>query len=180
MSRRRPKDTGGGEMPDLPITPMLDMSFQLLLFLIPFFQPAPLEGQMDLNLPAVGEAKAKSPDEVDQKAKSDIDVDLPSEVTVVVNTAREGASVGVLSRVAIQTREGTEIAINDDARWESSLQKELEKIRRGKDVSNLDDIKIQADSRLKYDFIIKVMDACSRAGFKRIGFAPPPDLGGGS
>ena len=46
---------------DLPriITPMLDMSFQLLAFFIIMFHPSALEGQMALNLPAAGEAKAK-------------------------------------------------------------------------------------------------------------------------
>src|SRR5260370_3347396 len=128
MSRRRPKDTGGGDMPDLPITPMLDMSFQLLLFLIPFFQPAPLEGQMDLHLPAVGEAKATAPDEVDPKAPSDTTVDLPSEVTVIVNTAREGGSVGIISRILVQTRP-KEIPIpNDDVRGETYLLAALDKL----------------------------------------------------
>src|SRR5882762_9919615 len=37
--------------PDLPITPMLDMSFQLLAFFIMTFKPAPTEGQIALALP---------------------------------------------------------------------------------------------------------------------------------
>src|SRR5262245_36396794 len=37
--------------PDLPITPMLDMSFQLLAFFIMTFQPTPTEGQIALTLP---------------------------------------------------------------------------------------------------------------------------------
>jgi len=37
--------------PDLPITPMLDMSFQLLAFFIMTFQPSPTEGQIALTLP---------------------------------------------------------------------------------------------------------------------------------
>lgn len=37
--------------PDLPITPMLDMSFQLLAFFIMTFKPADPEGQMLLALP---------------------------------------------------------------------------------------------------------------------------------
>ncbi len=37
--------------PDLPITPMLDMSFQLLAFFIMTFKPAPTEGQIMLTLP---------------------------------------------------------------------------------------------------------------------------------
>jgi biopolymer transport protein ExbD len=37
--------------PDLPITPMLDMSFQLLAFFILTFKPAPTEGQIAMTLP---------------------------------------------------------------------------------------------------------------------------------
>lgn len=37
--------------PDLPITPMLDMSFQLLAFFIMTFKVAPTEGQIMLTLP---------------------------------------------------------------------------------------------------------------------------------
>jgi biopolymer transport protein ExbD len=37
--------------PDLPITPMLDMSFQLLAFFIMTFKPVPTEGQIALTLP---------------------------------------------------------------------------------------------------------------------------------
>jgi hypothetical protein len=29
---------------------------------------------------------------------------------------------------------------------------------------------------LKYAFVAQVMDVCCKAGFKNIGFAPPPDL----
>jgi biopolymer transport protein ExbD len=39
--------------PELPITPMLDMSFQLLAFFILTFNPAPTEGQIALALPAL-------------------------------------------------------------------------------------------------------------------------------
>jgi biopolymer transport protein ExbD len=37
--------------PDLPITPMLDMTFQLLAFFIMTFKPMPTEGQIALTLP---------------------------------------------------------------------------------------------------------------------------------
>src|SRR5947209_14965618 len=42
--------------PDLPITPMLDMSFQLLSFFILTFHPMPTEGQLSVNLPKIDAA----------------------------------------------------------------------------------------------------------------------------
>lgn len=169
----RNKSGGGSEAPEIPITPMLDMSFQLLLFLIPFFKPVPIEGQMDLNLPGGGEAKPQVPEQVDPKAESDMEVKQPSEVTVVVSTAREGPSVGLISRIVVQNKD-KEVAIPEDAKWEKALLGELKRMRDSKDLGNKDDITIRADKKLKYDFVVRVMDICSQAGFKGHGFAPPP------
>ena len=52
MSRRKKKKEPQIDI-TLPITPMLDMSFQLLSFFILTFKPMPTEGQMAINLPKV-------------------------------------------------------------------------------------------------------------------------------
>jgi biopolymer transport protein ExbD len=36
--------------------------------------------------------------------------------------------------------------------------------------------KIESDGWLKYAKLVEVMDACIEAGFKQVGFAPPPEL----
>ncbi len=51
LRRNRHRTTTDFVEPDLPITPMLDMSFQLLAFFIMTFKPAPTEGQIALMLP---------------------------------------------------------------------------------------------------------------------------------
>src|SRR5690349_24984076 len=51
--RRRKQVEGGQEVNfSLMVTPMLDMTFQLLAFFIITFRPTPLEGQMSLMLAA--------------------------------------------------------------------------------------------------------------------------------
>ena len=45
------------------ITPMLDMAFQIFAFFIVIYHPSQLEGQMLLNLPDVGQAKAAKPED---------------------------------------------------------------------------------------------------------------------
>ena len=35
-------------------------------------------------------------------------------------------------------------------------------------------IKIKGDGRLRYRYVAEAMDACTRAGFNNVGFAPPP------
>ena len=56
MRRRELKADKGVEI-DLPIVPFLDMSFQILFFFIMSYHPSALEGQMDLSLPAAGDAE---------------------------------------------------------------------------------------------------------------------------
>lgn len=51
LSHKRKRASTDFVEPDLPITPMLDMSFQLLAFFIMTFKPAPTEGQIMLTLP---------------------------------------------------------------------------------------------------------------------------------
>ena len=56
--------------PDLPITPMLDMSFQLLAFFIMTFKPADTEGQIALTLPKdEGDKSATSPPSITDDKK---------------------------------------------------------------------------------------------------------------
>src|SRR5205085_7426088 len=53
----------------LPITPMLDMTFQLMFFFLTTFNPSSVkEGQMDMSLPANGTAAATTHQEVDPHA----------------------------------------------------------------------------------------------------------------
>jgi biopolymer transport protein ExbD len=164
-------------MPPLPITPMLDMSFQLLLFLIPFFRPAPLEGQMDLNLPAQGEAKAQTKDQVDEKSESDVDIKIPCEVTVIVSTARDGNAVGAVQRIEVQNKEKS-IPL-DSNHWQDHLLQTMQKLHEMKDLGNKDEVSIKSDKKVRYDFVIQVMDICAKAGFRGTSFAPPTDAGAG-
>src|SRR6478752_6547702 len=53
--------------PDLPITPMLDMSFQLMAFFIFTFRPMPTEGQIAMSLPAEKGGAADIPSATDDK-----------------------------------------------------------------------------------------------------------------
>ena len=52
----------------------------------------------------------------------------------------------------------------------------LQKLARREGLSNKEGIKIQGDGRLKWSKIISIMDTCRKAGFRDVGFAPPPDL----
>lgn len=150
------------------ITPMLDMTFQLLFFLILTFKPSNLqEGRMDFNLPSSGEAKAKVQPE--NPTPSDSELALPAQITVLIKTVRDGINDGNISALVVKTTDG-ETAIPNLERLEAYLK------AKHAEVSNKEDIKIEAESKLKYACVIDVMDICLRAGFKAVGFNPPPDI----
>jgi len=152
------------------ITPMLDLAFQVLLFFIMTYHPSQLEeGQMNLSLPDSAQTQAAKADQADPKNSMPGDLELPSEVTVLVKTQRGGASQGGISEITVQESQGQHPVA--DAQ---ELGKYLAKARTS--LSNQNDIKIQADSKLKYAYVMEVMDMCTRAGFRNVSFGPPPDL----
>src|SRR5258707_14454798 len=90
---------------DLPITPMLDLAFQVLLFFILTYHPSQLEGQMDLNLPDAAQARVADPKDVRPDNSTPGNLELPSEITVIVKTHHDGTDQGAISQIAVQERE---------------------------------------------------------------------------
>lgn len=115
---------------------------------------------MDFHLPAVGEAKATQPDASD--------AELPR-VTVSVRLDPERAKVGAIKSIVVQTPRAEKSVSNIEA-----LEPYLKSIRA--ELANETDVMIIADAKIRYADVIQVMDACIRAGFNRVSFAPPPDL----
>ena len=170
MTTRRHKAEAAPEV-NLPITPMLDMAFQLLTFFIFTYHPSGLEGQMDLNLPSEKTAAAKEKEQVDPLSKPDRAQDLvpPSDLTVNVRTQQDGATKGEMSALTLEQASGQKPVDNLKA-----LEAELSEARK---TTPNDAIKIQGDGKLKWSAIVQVMDVCRRAGFNNISFVPPPDFG---
>src|SRR6266704_1912795 len=87
--------------PELPITPMLDMSFQILFFFVMTYHPSALEGQLDLHLPAQPNERG-----ITQPGQ----LDLPTDVTVVVGTQRDGLNHGGIGQLVVQSLSGEKVA----------------------------------------------------------------------
>jgi biopolymer transport protein ExbD len=169
MARRHKGDPPGDVV--LAITPMLDLTFQLLFFFIVIYHPSALEGQMDMALPAHSENKAEKPEDVLKPNESN-QPELPADLTILLKTQNGGEQTGLITQIIVRDRAGdTNIPVDDKF---EALEKYLGKAKEG--LTNKEDIKIEGDSRLKWFYIVKVMDVCRKAGFK-IGFGPPPDMG---
>jgi biopolymer transport protein ExbD len=170
MSSRRGGDQGSKVT--LPITPMLDMTFQLLFFFIMSFNPSPIEGQMDMSLPADAEAVAKDQKDVKKDSKTDkVPDDFPSDLTVKVRTRIDGTNDGEISALSVSAMGGTEQPMDDIA----ALKRYLTTKREG--LTNKESLKLQGDGKLKVRHIMAVMDACRQCGFVNISMVPPEDLG---
>jgi len=163
----------------VPITPMLDMTFQLLFFFLVFFHSAALEGQMDLALPTdtpkMAQENPKSPDD----APGDPDPEEPPEVTVIVRAIQgdDPRTLGQISEISVQLKEGLTPIREEGADTERLLVLLQEHLRKAREtLGNQRDVMIRGERKLKWQYVVKVRDACQKAGFSNAHFSPPPDV----
>jgi biopolymer transport protein ExbD len=169
-----------GSKVQVPITPMLDMTFQLLFFFLLNYHPTAAEGQMDLALPTekpkVSSTNTSSPVE---KALGD-ELDEPPEVTVIIKSVQgdDSERSGQISAISVQLKEAaTAIEVPEGGSVRDlmkALQDHLAKVR--ETVGNKTDIMMKGERKLKWQYVVKVRDACEKAGFTNAHFAAPSDL----
>ncbi len=68
---------------EIPITPMLDMAFQLLTFFILTYRPAPSEGQFSMNLLPAQKAIDISKDQAKEESNPALEASLRTLKTVL-------------------------------------------------------------------------------------------------
>jgi biopolymer transport protein ExbD len=202
MSGRRDRSDPPTEV-NLPITPMLDMAFQLLMYFILTYHPSAMEGQMDLSMPQknITQNTTGAP-----SMMSDPDKERDPEIALDLNVRVQAQQVGYtitledsgvntpmanldvlgkhLEKVFLQKATGINerVAGLVGADRSAALKEELKKVG----------LKLQPDSKLKVGSVMEVMDACRLAGiraFKEAGldvgrlnivnvsYAAPADLG---
>lgn len=85
-SHKRHKAEAAPEV-ELPITPMLDMAFQLLTFFIFTYHPSGMEGQMELSLPSKIEKAAHTADQIkpDTAPETEPEIQLDLSVNIEPN-----------------------------------------------------------------------------------------------
>lgn len=152
MRRKRPKIPL--VEPDLPITPMLDMSFQLMAFFLLTFRPMPVEAQLALALP-------KEDGGPSQVAPS-LDPTADEELIVQVYAADNGS----LADITAAPQTGSFSLGQDTGALFKYLQDKAGAARLEKKTPPR--LKIEIAERLNYQYVIKLIDEARRAGFDRI------------
>jgi biopolymer transport protein ExbD len=200
MSRKRkPPESSKGVQMGLIITPMLDMSFQILAFFIMTYHPSALEGHIPGLLappekPATkGEKNVPDPEILPSIPEDDLLKDLDGAVTVYVKAMVKDQEPkwrleGTASHYFIKTNVDANPVLLADVtecdkegidrkKWDEVIIRRLEtKLKElgGKDTKA--NLKIAGDGGLKQQYIMSAYDAGKKAGFAKIHFVPPPVL----
>jgi biopolymer transport protein ExbD len=139
------KNIQKSEGPEIPITPMLDMAFQLLTFFVLTYRPAPSEGQIIMNLlpaqPATA-IKAEAPSEKPSDA-------LPASLRTLPTILKAGAG-GRLEQIMVGE---TPLATDTKA-----LEAELDKYFSDPDLP-FEQTMLKVDPRLRYSELMRVMNS---------------------
>ena len=159
MSKKHKPGTDFVE-PDLPITPMLDMSFQLMAFFIFTFRPAPTEGQIAMSLPKQEGGESAIPSPTDEK---------PEAYVVRV----EAASNGTISRIQLTKKDDIDtrpVELGADiAAYQKELQTRYAAIQGDKTKAK---VTLEIQENLLQDYVVQLLDNGLRSGFTNI--APVP------
>ncbi len=152
-----------------PVTPMLDMAFQLLAFFIITFKPPTAETHLDLNLPATPVAlPSASSGNAQPIPARNVDTDLENDLLV----RAEADELGDLKALKLG-----EARVSDIATLGKRLS-QYTQLLEGKPLR----VRLVADDNLRYEPAARIIAACSAAGVAAIRLTPPgamPSLPGG-
>jgi len=149
--------------PDLPITPMLDMSFQLLAFFIMTFKPAPTEGQIALTLPREeGGPSTAIPSPIDEKT-------TPKHYIVRVAAADNGTIEKMtISEELAADAKGKDLGANVPAYRDELVALAKQLAAQGKTGK----VTLEIGETLLQAYVVQLVDTGIRAGFNDISPVP--------
>ncbi len=131
---------------EIPITPMLDMAFQLLTFFILTYRPAPTEGQFSMNLLPAQQATEITKEQPKENATPSLDASLRTLKT----TLRAGEN-GLMGEMILADKPIPGLP---------ELKTELESFVNDP-VLAFDQAVINVDPQLRYSEVMKVIDIFS-------------------
>jgi biopolymer transport protein ExbD len=145
--------------PDLPITPMLDMSFQLLAFFIMTFRPTPVEAQIAMALPPPIFGRLDIPD-VNSLS------DKPIKYIVHVASTEMGTIRSMSIREDGPVAEPKEIGAEME-NYFKELQSRTDQLK-GKPSK----LVLELEDKLLEEYVVHLLDHGIRAGFSDISPVP--------
>jgi biopolymer transport protein ExbD len=146
--------------PDLPITPMLDMSFQLLAFFLITFKPTATEVQFKLSLPRESGPVSEIPP---------VRADTPTAQVILRVTA---AGNGTIERVTL-SEEGSALVPKDLGASVERVRDELTAItKRLAQTHQVGRLTLELDGHLLQDYVVQLTDTGVRAGFTDLSPVP--------
>ncbi len=158
--RRRVRTGAHAEEVQFPVTPMLDMAFQLLAFFIFTFQSPTTETRLDLYLPSVpvalpgsarGQARATPPKRADLDLENDLMIRVQADDLGDLKSIRLGDS----------TLPDVEALADRLRRYAGVLGDRPLRVR------------IAADDRLRYEVAARIIGTCNAVGVASIRLADP-------
>ncbi len=199
MAHRRKRNIEGGSVATnlgLIITPMLDMSFQILAFFIMTYHPSALEGHIAGTLAPPEQHKTKGEKNDVNPLEDPLSVPeedlLPNEaLQVKIKAVVRGQEIGSRlegqpSQLYIkQVADAQPVMLADtDVDFDVALKRLEQKLKEivkespplnAGEKNNLS-VKIEGDTDLRQQYIMAVYDACKRGGFGKLHLVPPPVL----
>jgi biopolymer transport protein ExbD len=194
MSHRHKKPSGGagGVQLGLIITPMLDMAFQILAFFIMTYHPSALEGHIPGSLVPPENFAKKGKDNAPANpletplsvSEDELVPELNEAITIKIKAIARGQEVGnkleghpsqVFYKQSTDTsfQMLTDVDVDFDRSIKILDSKLRELLKKGASKTN---VKIDGDSDLRQQFVMRVYDTCKKVGFDKIHFVPPPVL----
>jgi biopolymer transport protein ExbD len=142
------------------VTPMLDMTFQLLFFFLFMFRPQIAEGQIDFALPRVGQG---DPGEVANEG-------IQEEARDEYHIAAYGTK-GKIEKLTFRVKQFDAEVLPADKMMEALAARltAIPKLAKG---ARPPSISIEIDKRLNYSEVIRLLDLCRTLGFKDVGVMP--------
>ncbi len=170
----------------LPVTPFLDMTFQLMFFFLATFNPSSIkEGQMDLSLPAKSEAAARDPSMVKPSSEAHKEeIEDKATVTIGLRGQKDPRNRGKISYLTITADDNSSpepIQATEEER-ERILSEKLVKVKPAEGVDDkgkkkVPTVRMAADSDVRWSQVMRIMDVCYKTGYQ-VSFIKPLGEGG--
>ena len=163
------------------ITPMLDMSFQILSFFIMTYHPSAFEGHVNGNLTPPAPRINDGNTQVDAKLLKEVAPEMDEAVQVVVKAIPRGViersrSDGQPSQIYVKKTEDAELALVGDT--DEPLAESLRKLTRRLRSMQRDEpgrgmVRLECQADLKHRYVMEIYDVCKGAGFQSVSFVAP-------